>query len=350
MTKRRAPRGIAGRSRRCVPDFDSERRSTHTGGLDSTHADRGRDAERPGDIPASGWRDILIRVKRRCAEDRLSIVAAGVAFYALITAFPAVTVLLSVYGLVAHPNDIPRALSPLGDDLSPLGLNLLEAALRSIAASGGHRLGVGIGFGALLTVWGASLGIRKLMEALNLAYGEKEARRFVWRMGLALLLTAGALLVAVVLVAAVVLVPAVAATWSLDPTARQVLLYARWPLSAAMFWGSLVVMYRYGPSRAHPRWSWVGLGAFVATALWLCGSALLSGYVSHFDDFGKAYGSVGLVMILLFWCLLSAFAVLLGAEINAELERQTGADTTVGAAKPIGQRGAAVADSVGASP
>jgi len=309
--------------------------------------ERGRDAERPSEIPVRGWRDIAGRVRHRIGKDRLSLVAAGVAFYAVLATFPALMALLALYGMAFDPAGIPGRLATLKGDLSPEALHLLVALLQGLADDRTHRLGLSLGGGVLLALWGASLGIRTLMQALNVAYDEEEKRSFAIRTGLALLITAGAMTVAAILVGAVVVAPAAMQIVEFGGLSRQAMVYARWPLVVVLFWASLLVMYRYGPSRRHARWSWVSWGAFLATALWLVGSLLLSMYVNGFGRYDKAYGAVGLVLIVLVWYLLSAFAVLIGAELNAELERQTRVDTTVGSDKPIGQRGASAADTVG---
>ena len=309
--------------------------------------ERGRDAERPSEIPVRGWRDIAGRVRHRIGKDRLSLVAAGVAFYAVLATFPALMALLALYGMAFDPAGIPGRLATLKGDLSPEALHLLVALLQGLADDRTHRLGLSLGGGVLLALWGASLGIRTLMQALNVAYDEEEKRSFAIRTGLALLITAGAMTVAAILVGAVVVAPAAMQIVEFGGLSRQAMVYARWPLVVVLFWASLLVMYRYGPSRRHARWSWVSWGAFLATALWLVGSLLLSMYVNGFGRYDKAYGAVGLVLIVLVWYLLSAFAVLIGAELNAELERQTRVDTTVGSNKPIGQRGASAADTVG---
>ena len=311
--------------------------------------ERGRDAERPSEIPVRGWRDIAGRVRHRIGKDRLSLVAAGVAFYAVLATFPALMALLALYGMAFDPAGIPGRLATLKGDLSPEALHLLVALLQGLADDRTHRLGLSLGGGVLLALWGASLGIRTLMQALNVAYDEEEKRSFAIRTGLALLITAGAMTVAAILVGAVVVAPAAMQIVEFGGLSRQAMVYARWPLVVVLFWASLLVMYRYGPSRRHARWSWVSWGAFLATALWLVGSLLLSMYVNGFGRYDKAYGAVGLVLIVLVWYLLSAFAVLIGAELNAELERQTRVDTTVGSDKPIGQRGASAADTVGES-
>lgn len=321
-----------------------ERHSPH----DMTTEGRGRDARRVGDIPWSGWRDTLLRVRTRFLEDRLSIVAAGVAFYAVLATFPGLTALLTLSGVALDAGRIPGLLSSLQGRLSPNAVNMLTELLRSLAdTENQQRLRVGVTGGLLLTMWGASLGIRALMQALNIAYAEEERRRFLSRIGLALLLTSGAIGVAIVLIVAVVGASAATAILDLDPLAHALLVYGRWPLVFVMFWASLLVMYRYGPSRRPARWSWVSWGAFIATVLWLIGSWALSWYVEGFGSYRISYGSVGLIVVLFVWYLLSAIAVLLGAEVNAELERQTRVDTTVGEDRPVGQRGAEVADTVG---
>jgi len=312
-------------------------------------AERGRDAYRPGEIPGAGWRDVILRVKRRIADDHLSIVAAGAAFYALLATFPALSTLFGIYRLIFDPRQMSAQLSSLQGELPPEALHLLLAMVKGLEESQRWRLMLGVGGGLLVALWGASLGIRALMEALNVAYDEKEKRSFVERIGIALLLTAGAIAVAWIAIAAVIGVPVALHLLALNLLPRNLLVYGRWPVVAAIFWLSLSVMYRYGPSRERARWPWVSWGALTATVLWLGGSVLISWYVSSFGSFDKAYGSMGFVVILLVWFLLSAYSVLVGAEINAELERQTHKDTTVGVERPVGQRGAKVADTIGKS-
>ena len=198
-------------------------------------------------------------------------------------------------------------------------------------------------------MWGASLGLRALIRALNVAYAEQEKRSFLERSSVALLLTVGAIAVAFCMGLAVMSLPLLSHWFGLEPVVQGFVFYARWPTVGLMFWLSLLVFYRYGPSRAHARWSWVSWGALIATALWLSASGILAWYVAASRHFQQAYGSVGVIVLVLAWFLASAFSVLLGAEINAELERQTRKDTTVGTDKPPGSRGARAADNLGAS-
>jgi membrane protein len=316
----------------------------------SIEAARGRDADAPGEIPQVGWRDVALRLRRRFAEDRLPLIAAGVAFYALLAAFPAIAALLALYGLLVAPREVNAQIAQLASLLPHDGAALLLEPLKDLARVGRASLGVGAAGGLLLALWSASAGIRTLIEALNVAYGEKEKRGLLPRIGLALLFTFGALAGALTGLAGVLVLPLALRAAGLDPLLHGAIGYARWPLLAILFWLALLVAYRYGPSRAHARWNWVSWGAMAAALLWLGGSLLFSLYAEHFGHYNKVYGSLGAVVVLLLWLLLSAHAVLLGALLNAELERQTRRDTTDGARKPLGQRGAHAADTVGEAP
>jgi membrane protein len=308
--------------------------------------DHGRDAVRPGDIPAPGWRDVLVRVKRRIDEDNLWIVAAGVAFYALIATFPGLLALLQVYGLVFDPDQVAEQLGFLRGQLEPEAYSLVVFVLRGLGESN-RAAAFGIAAGALITLWGASLGLRALIRALNVAYGEREKRSLFGRYSVALLLTLGAISVAFCIALVLLSVPLLTRSLELTPVLQRFVLYVRWPAVGLIFWLSLLVFYRYGPSRAAARWSWVSWGALLATATWLAGTGVLAWYVAGSRQYHESYGSVGVLVLVLAWFLLSAFSVLLGAEINAELERQTRQDTTVGGDKPAGARGATAADTLG---
>jgi membrane protein len=309
---------------------------------------RGRHAERPGDIPRAGWRDVLVRLWHRVGDDHLAIISAGTAFFALIAMVPAFSALISLYGLLFDPAGLARQLSELPAQLPRGARQALATWIGEAAESKRWHLALGAAGSLLITLWGASLGVRAMMNALNVAYGESEKRRFVARVGTALLLTLGALCVACIVLAAVIGLPAVRDGLG-DRLRDGPLLWARWPVVALLFWASVTVLYRYGPSRAQPRWSWVSYGAIAATALWLGGSALLSWYVTNVASQSRTYTSVGFVVTLLVWFLLSAYSILAGATLNAELERQTRLDTTAGPERPLGQRGAHAADTVGRS-
>lgn len=307
----------------------------------------GQMATRPGQIPAKGWRDIFIRVRDGLTENNVSIIAAGVAFYGLLGIFPALAALISIYGLMANPADVQQQISSLSSLLPNEAHSLLNRQLTDIASGSATALGAGALIGLLVTLWSASQGIKSLMTALNIVYHEQENRSFIKFTAVALLLTIGALMFAILALGLIVALPALLGNLGLQEETQIWVSWLRWPLLILCVMVSLAVIYRYGPSRRNPRWQWVSWGAAIATLLWIVGSGLFSLYVSHFGSYNETYGSVGAVVILLMWFYVSAFVVLLGAELNAEMEHQTSKDSTVGRSKPIGKRGAYMADTVG---
>lgn len=308
---------------------------------------RGRTATRPHHIPASGWRDILARIKQALSDDHVGIVSAGVAFYALLALFPALAALVSIYGLITDANQVQQQLSALSGFLPQDAYALVEQQLKNVASHAGGALTVGA-IGALsLALWSATKGVKALIDALNIVYDEDEDRGFVKLNGLAILLTVGAILFGAFTLILIAALPALLGNLGLSESAQNLVSFGRWPLLAIVLMVALAVIYRLGPSREQPQWQWVTLGAVAATLLWLVGSVAFSIYVSNFGSYDETYGSVGAVVILLMWLYLSAYIVLVGAELNAETEHQTTQDTTTGAPERLGKRGAHVADSVG---
>jgi membrane protein len=310
---------------------------------------RGRDARTPKDIPARGWKDILWRVKEQIAQDRLSIIAAGVAFYGLLAVFPGLIALVGLYGLAFDPQQVEQQVSALSGILPAQAADILLGQLHDLTTTDSTALSIGAIGGLLLALWSASAGMRTLMEALNIAYGEEEKRGFLRFYGTALLLTLAAILGTVIALALVIALPIVLKFLGLSSALSWVISIAAWPILVGMMLLGLAIVYRYGPSREEPRWRWVSWGAVTATLLWIAGSVLFTVYVTRFGNYNETYGSVGAIVILLMWFLLSSYAVLIGAELNAEMERQTRADTTSGGDKPMGARGAHAADTVGES-
>ena len=189
-----------------------------------------------------------------------------------------------------------------------------------------------------------------MIEGLNIVYDEEETRGFVKRTLVTLILTIGLIAMMIVALGLIAVLPALLGNLGLGEVLRVVLAYARWPLLLVVALVGLAVLYRYAPSRKVAQWQWVSPGAVIATALWLIGSIAFSIYVSNFGSYNETYGALGAVVILLMWFWLSAFIVLLGAELNCEIERQTARDTTSGSSKPMGERGAYAADTVGEQP
>lgn len=315
--------------------------------IDIDERRRGRQAEKPREIPRAGWIDILLRTKREADRDYMSLIAAGVAFYGLLAIFPALAALISIYGLVADPAEIKQQMSGMLTVLPPEAAGILNQQLQTLASQPSGGLSIGVAAGILLALWSAAKGIKALIQGLNIAYDEEEQRGFFKLNGTALLLTLGGVLMAIVALGLIAVLPAVANMLGISGPIATAVSLLRWPLLLVAVLVALAVAYRYGPSRDEPKWRWVSWGAGVATVLWLIGSVLFSVYVQNFGSYSKTYGSVGAIVILMMWFFLTAYVVLLGAELNAEIEHQTARDTTKGQPEPMGRRGAHAADTVG---
>jgi membrane protein len=310
----------------------------------------GREAERPSEIPPRGWFAVLRRVKAEVKEDNVTLLAAGVAFYAMLAIFPAIIALVTIWGMVADPDQVESQVGEFAKSLPSGADQLITEQLEAVAGAGRQALSVGLAISLLAVLWSASGGVQGLIRSLNLVYDERETRGFVKLRGLSLLLTLGAILVAVVALTLIAVFPAFVESLDLGQAGELAASIGRWVILAAVVLVSLAVLYRNAPDRASPRWRWVSWGTVVALALWLLGSVGFSWYVDNFGNYNQTYGALAAVIILLLWLFLSAFAVLLGAELDAEIERQTVRDTTTGPERPLGERGAEVADTVGGSP
>lgn len=311
----------------------------------------GREAERPSDIPRAGWRDVFSRVKQEVKRDNISIVAAGVAFYGLLSVPAMLTAIVSIFGLISDPAQIQQQMEGLSGVLPPDAQSILSEQLTRVSSQPQGALSLTLAGSILFALWTASKSVSSLITALNIAYDEQEKRGFFRLTSTSLLLTLGAVVTAIVSVALVVALPAIIGALGdqlgLSEAAKTVASVLRWPILAGVALFSIAVAYHFGPSRERPKWRWVSWGAGLATGLWLVASALFSWYVSSFGNYNETYGSLGAVVILLMWFYLTSFVVLLGAEINAEMEHQTAKDTTTGEPRPMGKRGAEMADTVG---
>ncbi len=325
-----------------VESKDTDRARTHG----SAPGDRGRSAESPTDVPAPGWKDILIRTKDEVARDNLSIVAAGVAFYCFVAFVPALGATVSVYALVNDPASVQEHLAVLARVIPGEAMPLIEEQVQRLT-SAESAAGVGALVSFAIALFGSSAAVKALIQGLNVAYDEDEKRGFFKLQILGVVLALGAVVGAVVALALLAVAPSLAEWMHLPEGAQTLINWLRWPLLAGAFMTTLAVLYRFGPSRDAPQWKWLSWGAAFATGLWIAGSALFSLYVSTLGNYEKTYGSLGALVVFLFWLFISAFAVLIGAELNSEMERQTKKDTTEGPEKPMGKRGAYSADTVG---
>jgi membrane protein len=334
-------------------ESQSQTRGLHaeqeTSGPDRNEAaDRGRAATTPWDIPWSGWKDILWRTYAQISEDRLLAVAAGVVFYGLLALFPALTAVVSLYGLFAQPASINEHLSILTGVLPGGAVEIVQEQVSRVAAKGQANL-LTFTFGLLLAIWSTNSGMKAIIDALNVSYKEKERRGFIKLNLASLALTAGGIVAVLIAIAAVIVASLVLSYIGLETWVQALLSLLRWPVLLVLVIFGLAVLYRFGPSRERPRWQWISVGSIFAAAAWLLSSALLSLYLSNFANYDATYGSLGAAIGLMMWMWISAIVILLGAELNAEVEHQTARDTTTGRERPMGRRGAAMADTVGAS-
>jgi membrane protein len=310
---------------------------------------RGRQADDPRQFTRQAWLDIGRRVVAESRDDNVPLLAAGVAFYALVSLVPALVAVIATYGLVADPAEVAGHLASLSRALPSQAGDLLVEQVERIAASSSGALGVGAVVALATALWSASSGMRWMMSALSLTYDQRETRTFLRLRGRALLLTAAATVALVVSVGLIAALPAVCGLFGIRETGVLVAGVLRWPLLAALVLVGFSGLYRFGPDRAPARWRWVTPGSLVAAVIWLAASAGFATYAALAGSFDETYGPLGGVVVLLLWLHLSALAVLVGAEVNAEMEHQTARDTTTGPDRPLGDRGAVVADTVGAS-
>jgi len=326
----------------------SGRRDVSSGA--ETGGPRGRSAQSPKDIPAKGWKDIAWRVYESVQSDRVLLVAAGVTFYALLAIFPATAAIVTLYGLFTEPSTIGEHVRLASGILPEGAVGFIGDQVTRIAQQRGSTLSLAFLGSLALALWGANAGTKSIFEALNIIYKEKEKRGFVRLTLTSMAFTLGAIGVVLLGIGAVVAVPVILNLLGVPgKSLASILSLLRWPLLYAVLLFALACLYRYGPSRERPQWRWVTWGSAIAGAIWVIGSLLLSWYIANFGNYNLTYGSLGAVVGFLMWTWMSTIIVLLGGEINAETEHQTAKDTTDGRARPMGARGARMADEVGAA-
>ena len=268
-----------------------------------------------------GWWAILTNFWAELDRDHVSIMAAGIAFYALLSIFPGMSALISIYGLVADPATIETQLNSLSGVLPQEALKLLSDQLHTLVAAPRDKLGLGLLVSLLIALWSATSGTGSLMQALTVAYEERENRGILSFYGRAIVLTIGVGVFALLSLFLIAGIPAVIGSLPLSELWRDRISLIRWPLLAILAVAALGVLYRYGPARRNPCWHCLSGGTMAAAVLWLVGSAGFSFYVARFSSYDKTYGSLGAVVILLMWFYVTAYIILAGAELNAEIEK-----------------------------
>ena len=286
---------------------------------------RGRHAEMPWQIPWKGWKDILWRTYQQIGEDRLLAVAAGVVFYGLLAIFPALTAVVSLYGLFASPAAIGDHLSLAAGILPQGAVDILREQISHLTSGSGTKLGFGFVIGLAVALWSANAGMKAIMDALNVVYEEKEKRRFIKLTLISLAFTLAAIGSVLLALGAVVVLPIALNYVGLPEVTDLLMRLARWPVLLILIIIGLAVLYRYGPSRREARWQWISVGSVFAAVAWLVSSALLSWYLASFADYNATYGSLGAGIGMMTWMWISSMVILFGAQLNSEIVKNPNA-------------------------
>jgi membrane protein len=309
--------------------------------------ERGRAAKRPQHIPLKGWYDVLVRTFKELSSDNLSLVAAGVAFYALLSIFPTLAASISLYTFIENPIDIEVQFEGLAVLIPSEARPILLEQVHTLVNSSDKSLGITFFLSMFFALFSAMKGMNAIIMALNIVYNESEKRSFLLVYLYSFILTVASVVCMVLMLALVVVVPVILNFVNLSGLLAGVFSILRWPLLLVFISPILAALYHFAPSRERPKWRWVNWGAILATVLWLIASLGFSMYVENFGTYNKVYGSLGALVVLLMWFYISAYALLFGAEFSAEMEHQTKVDSTVGISQPLGERNAYVADTIG---
>jgi membrane protein len=331
-------RGVPGRGE--AIDDDPVRTEAHRDG-------RGRGAETPVQIPLSGWKDIFWRLYENIQEHRILAIAGGVTFYALLAIFPGIAAVVALFGLFADPTTIGKQLTDLSSVLPSGAIEVIGDQLQRLTNEGHRALGLTFLLGLAVSIWSANAGVKALFDALNVVYAEGEERSFIKLNAISLAFTCGGLLFLLLALIALVVLPLIVDDLGLADAAQWLLALGKWPLLLVAIALGVALVYRHGPSREKAQWRWLTWGSAFAAVTWLVVSVLFSWYTANFGSYNKTYGSLGAVIGFMTWMWLSCIVILLGAELDAEMEHQTACDTTRGPPAPMGARGARMADTLG---
>tara|TARA_R110001583_G_scaffold34137_4_gene114884 strand:- start:126 stop:1061 length:936 start_codon:yes stop_codon:yes gene_type:complete len=296
----------------------------------------------PQDFSLGNWWKITKRVAQKVQRDNMSLIAAGVAFYFLLAVFPLLAAFISMYGFFVEQETLAQHINMLMGVIPEQSRALLEEQIESLVSTDARALSISFIVSFMLTIWSGGKGSVALITACNITYQENQRRSFIKMIIARILLTFATVLFMLLMLLLVVITPLLIGY--INESNQNMLGLITWPLLLLLFNLSLACLYKYAPHRSSAKWRWVLPGAFLATLFWLAGSFLFNLYITHYAGYDKTYGSMGGVIILLMWFYVTAYAVLLGAVINAAAELQTLHDTTTGDEKPLGERGAYVAD------
>jgi len=309
--------------------------------------ERGRLADSPTDMPSRGWKDVVLRVWQNISRHRVLSIAAGVTYYELLAIFPGVAAFISIYGLFANPAGVGALLDQASGFLPGGAVQVIRDQIGNITAQGGGKRGLALLISLVISLWSANAGLKAIVDALNVVYGEAEKRSFFKLNAFTLACTLGTMLFLMLSMATMAVLPVALDLVGLQAVTKLLIDVLRWPILLLLIGLALTLLYRYGPSRKWAQWRWDSFGSGFAGVAWLAASMLFSWYAANFGSYNKTYGSLGAVAGFMTWLWISAIVILVGAELDAEMEHQTARDTTSGPPKPMGRRSAWVADTVG---
>lgn len=275
------------------------------------------------DLQWSDWKRVLKNLKLAISQDHLGIVSAGVAFYAFLAIFPALISLISLYGLVVDPEQARQQIQQLGNMMPDQALGLIEERIEKLLSTSQASLSWGTALGVLVSIWSANRGTKSLFKGIEIVYDVENHRNFFKQLAITLGFTFAGIITVILTMVLVMVFPALVKTLDLPTNIHDMITWLRWPLLVLIVIGVLMLIYRYAPDRRTPHWKWILAGATLATLLWLLMSWGFSYYVSNFGNYGEIYGAISAVVVLMLWLFLSSFIVLLGAEVNSELEYRT---------------------------
>ena len=307
----------------------------------------GRDADAPSEIPPAGLRDVVWRAYREVLADRVTLIAAGATYYILLSIFPGMGVLVSLYGLLTDPSDLADQIAFVREFLPPGAFDILLPQLSVLAHKGPSELTFAFAASVMLAFWSATSGVKALFDAMNVAYGEHEKRSFMSVNLLAFGFTLAAVVAMALLIAIVGVLPAILEALYLSQWTETLARIARWPFVLLVTGSATLLIYRYGPSREKAKLRWLTWGAAFTTIAWAITTAGFSIYLLNFATYDATYGTLGALIAFMVWIWLSLVILIVGAELNAELEHQTARDSTTGPSRPMGERGAVMADTLG---
>jgi membrane protein len=310
---------------------------------------RGRNADGPTEIPANGWKEVLWRVYAEINDDRVMLIAAGVTYYLLLAFVPGLTAFLSLYGLVADRGTVAEHVGMLQGFVPSGALDILNEQLTRLASEGETTLGLTLLISLAIALWSANAGMKSLFEAMNIAYHEVETRSFIKLNAITLMFTVGAIIVMGLMLGVLIVLPTVLGYVGIGEGAEWLIRIAGFVVLLGVLSLGVAALYRWAADRKSPKWRWITPGAVLALVATIVVSALFSWYAANFGSYNATYGSLGAVIGFMTWIWLTSILLIVGGELNSELEHQTSRDTTTGRPRPMGARGARMADTVAGS-